>query len=217
MAREPLRKAVSDLTLEKLILQGENLRAIGPSSRANAGNRRSPSAKLPSPGAAAAATTSGRRSACPRGWRAACWGDIPRRGERQPRGRANDAALAADIVALTTQYGRYGHRRIMAMLQAVGRAANVRRIARRGHVRHWSEDTGRAAPGGAGGAGESSQRVVGSGRTTAPASGSDPRGPTPSGPTTSSRTARTTAGSCAGSTSSTRSPANASRSASTGS
>ena len=31
-----LRKAVSDLTLEKLILRGERVRAIGPSARANA-------------------------------------------------------------------------------------------------------------------------------------------------------------------------------------
>ena len=33
---ERLRKAVSDLTLEKLILRGERVRAIGPSARANA-------------------------------------------------------------------------------------------------------------------------------------------------------------------------------------
>ncbi|PJN92948.1 hypothetical protein CNY89_25095, partial [Amaricoccus sp. HAR-UPW-R2A-40] len=32
MARERLRKAVSDLTLEKLILRGERVRAIGPSA-----------------------------------------------------------------------------------------------------------------------------------------------------------------------------------------
>ena len=36
MARERLRKAVSDLTLQKLILRGERVRAIGPSARANA-------------------------------------------------------------------------------------------------------------------------------------------------------------------------------------
>ncbi len=33
---ERLRKAVSDLTLEKLILRGERVRAIGPSAGANA-------------------------------------------------------------------------------------------------------------------------------------------------------------------------------------
>ena len=33
---ERLRKAVSDLTLEKLILRGERMRAIGPSEGANA-------------------------------------------------------------------------------------------------------------------------------------------------------------------------------------
>lgn len=36
MARERLRKAVSDLTLEKLILRGERVRAIGQSARTNA-------------------------------------------------------------------------------------------------------------------------------------------------------------------------------------
>ena len=50
---ERLRKAVSDLTLEKLILRGERVRAIGPSARANAsGNFQAPAA------AAAASTTS---------------------------------------------------------------------------------------------------------------------------------------------------------------
>ena len=35
MARERLRKAASDLTLEKLILRGERVCAIGPSACAN--------------------------------------------------------------------------------------------------------------------------------------------------------------------------------------
>ena len=67
---------------------------------------------------------------------------------KTPKGRADDAALTADIVALATEYGRYGYRRITAMLQAAGWAVNVKRVARRGHVRHRSEDTGRAASGG---------------------------------------------------------------------
>ena len=36
---------------------------------------------------------------------------------KAPKGRADDAALTADIVALATQYGRYGYRRIAAMLR----------------------------------------------------------------------------------------------------
>jgi transposase InsO family protein len=56
--------------------------------------------------------------------------------------RDEDAALTADIVALATQYGRYGYRRITAMLRAAGWAVNVKRVERRAFVRHWSEDIG---------------------------------------------------------------------------
>lgn len=49
---------------------------------------------------------------------------------KAPKGRANDAALTAEIVALATQYGRYGYRRITAMLQAAGWAVNVKRVER---------------------------------------------------------------------------------------
>ena len=49
---------------------------------------------------------------------------------KAPKGRADDAALTADIVALATQYGRYGYRRITAMLHAAGWAVNVKRVER---------------------------------------------------------------------------------------
>jgi transposase InsO family protein len=49
---------------------------------------------------------------------------------KAPRGRADDAALTADIVALATEYGRYGYRRITAMLRAAGWAVNVKRVER---------------------------------------------------------------------------------------
>ena len=49
---------------------------------------------------------------------------------KTPKGRADEAALTADIVALATQYGRYGYRRITAMLQAAGWAVNVKRVER---------------------------------------------------------------------------------------
>jgi len=49
---------------------------------------------------------------------------------KAPKGRADDAALTADIVALATQYGRYGYRRITALLQAAGWAVNARRVER---------------------------------------------------------------------------------------
>jgi hypothetical protein len=47
-----------------------------------------------------------------------------------PKGRADEAALTADIIALATRYGRYGYRRIAAMLRAAGWAVNVKRVAR---------------------------------------------------------------------------------------
>jgi transposase InsO family protein len=49
---------------------------------------------------------------------------------KPPKGRADDAALTADIVALATEYGRYGYRRITAMLRAAGWAVNVKRVER---------------------------------------------------------------------------------------
>lgn len=49
---------------------------------------------------------------------------------KAPKGRADDAALTADIVALATEYGRYGYRRITAMLRAAGWAVNVKRVER---------------------------------------------------------------------------------------
>jgi hypothetical protein len=59
-----------------------------------------------------------------------------------PGGRADEAALTADIVALATQYGRYGYRRITAMLRAAGWAVNAKGVERQAFVRHWSEDNG---------------------------------------------------------------------------
>ena len=49
---------------------------------------------------------------------------------KSPSGRADDAALTADIIALATEYGRYGYRRITAMLRAAGWAVNVKRVER---------------------------------------------------------------------------------------
>jgi putative transposase len=49
---------------------------------------------------------------------------------KAPRGRADEAALTADIVALATRYGRYGYRRITAMLRDAGWAVNAKRVER---------------------------------------------------------------------------------------
>ena len=47
-----------------------------------------------------------------------------------PRGRVDDVALTADIVELATQYGRYGYRRITALLQETGWLVNLKRVER---------------------------------------------------------------------------------------
>jgi hypothetical protein len=135
---------------------------------------------------------------------------------KPPKGRADDAALTADIVALATQYGRYGYRRIASMLQQAGWAVNVKRVERRDLVRHWSKDNGRAASGGAQSARETTEKrpALAERRLLRAASS---RAPQPCLVlTTSSRTALTTAGSSACSTSSTSSPGSAWRSGSTG-
>ena len=49
---------------------------------------------------------------------------------RVPRGRADEDALIADIVALATRYGRYGYRRIAAMLRDAGWVVNTKRVER---------------------------------------------------------------------------------------
>lgn len=49
---------------------------------------------------------------------------------RLPRKRPDEDALTADIVALASQYGRYGYRRITAMLREAGWVVNLKRVER---------------------------------------------------------------------------------------
>ena len=42
----------------------------------------------------------------------------------------DEAALSADLIALAAQYGRYGYRRITALLRAAGWVVNVKRVER---------------------------------------------------------------------------------------
>jgi hypothetical protein len=39
---------------------------------------------------------------------------------KTPKGRADEEALTADIIRLASRYGRYGYRRITAMLHSEG-------------------------------------------------------------------------------------------------
>jgi transposase InsO family protein len=47
-----------------------------------------------------------------------------------PSGREDEAALTADVVALATRYGRYGYRRITALLRSAGSVVNPKRVER---------------------------------------------------------------------------------------
>jgi putative transposase len=47
-----------------------------------------------------------------------------------PSGRADEDALTADIIALASQFGRYGYRRITALLREADWAVNVKRVER---------------------------------------------------------------------------------------
>ena len=49
---------------------------------------------------------------------------------KAPRGRDDEEALTADIVALASEYGRYGYRRIAALLRAAGWQVNRKRVER---------------------------------------------------------------------------------------
>jgi transposase InsO family protein len=54
-----------------------------------------------------------------------------RTSQRQPLQRgADEAALRADIIRLASQYGRYGYRRITAMLKVEGWQVNHKRVER---------------------------------------------------------------------------------------
>ncbi len=47
-----------------------------------------------------------------------------------PRGRDDEEALTADIIALAREYGRYGYRKITALLRAAGWGVNAKRVER---------------------------------------------------------------------------------------
>jgi putative transposase len=47
-----------------------------------------------------------------------------------PRGRDDEAALLADLIELARRYGRYGYRKIAALLRAAGRLVNDKRVER---------------------------------------------------------------------------------------
>jgi hypothetical protein len=48
---------------------------------------------------------------------------------KAPHRPDDEAALTADVIELATTYGRYGYRRIAALLREAGWAVNVKRVA----------------------------------------------------------------------------------------
>jgi len=49
---------------------------------------------------------------------------------KRPRGRPDDEVLTAAIIRLASRYGRYGYRRITAMLRSEGWTVNAKRVER---------------------------------------------------------------------------------------
>ena len=54
---------------------------------------------------------------------------------RRPQTPDDEAALTADIIALAKQYGRYGYRRITALLRTAGWLVNKKRSSGSGDER----------------------------------------------------------------------------------
>ena len=51
-------------------------------------------------------------------------------GQHRSTQRDDEAALTAAIIAFATEYGRYGYRRIAAMLRDTGWVVNIKRVER---------------------------------------------------------------------------------------
>ena len=49
---------------------------------------------------------------------------------KAPRGRDDEEQLTADIIELARQYGRYGYRKVTALLRDVGWLVNDKRVER---------------------------------------------------------------------------------------
>ncbi|WP_421854935.1 IS3 family transposase [Oricola sp.] len=110
---ERLRRAVSDLTLDKLIL-----------TEAAKGKLLSPARRRACIDRVRQTLGVSERRAC------RTLGQHRSTQRRLPRGRADEERLVADMIELTRQYGRYGYRRIAAVLREAGWQVNDKRVER---------------------------------------------------------------------------------------
>ena len=108
-----LRRAISDLTLDKLILQeGCPGKLLSPARR-RAGIEQVREVMDVS-----------ERRAC------AALGQHRSTQRKIPRGREDEERLAADTIELARQYGRYGYRKIAGLLEQAGWIVNDKRVER---------------------------------------------------------------------------------------
>ncbi|QZO02111.1 IS3 family transposase [Chenggangzhangella methanolivorans] len=108
-----LRRAVSDLTLDKMILaEAAKGKLISPARRRDCVDR-----------VVSKLGVTERRACLVLGQHRSTQRKVPMRPD-------DEAALTADIVALAVQYGRYGYRRIAALLRSAGWAVNLKRVER---------------------------------------------------------------------------------------
>ncbi|MBJ7498147.1 MULTISPECIES: IS3 family transposase [Sphingopyxis] len=108
-----LRRAISDLTLDKLILQ-----EAAPGKLLSPARRRRCIDHI--------------RMMMPVSERRLCrvLGQHRSTQRKAPRGADDEAALTEDIIALARQYGRYGYRRVTALLRDAGWHVNRKRVER---------------------------------------------------------------------------------------
>ncbi|WP_456306517.1 IS3 family transposase [Muricoccus nepalensis] len=108
-----LRKAVSDLTLDKVILK-----------EAANGKILSPARRRAAVGHVRDELGVSERRAC------AVLGQHRSTQRKVPHAADDEAALTASIIGLAKQYGRYGYRRITALLRTEGWRCNHKRVER---------------------------------------------------------------------------------------
>ncbi|WP_107351982.1 IS3 family transposase [Methylobacterium sp. Leaf361] len=108
-----LRKAIADLTLDKLILQ-----------EAAPGKLISPARRRACIEHVRTVLKVSERRACK------ALGQHRSTQRKAPRGKDDEAALVAELIELARCYGRYGYRKVAALLQAAGWLVNDKRVER---------------------------------------------------------------------------------------